>query len=61
MDYRFLSQASRFPQISEAFFVFGSNRKRLKAENGKNALVENPAMKLQTLQVKATSYAGIEV
>jgi hypothetical protein len=48
MDYRFLSQASRFPQISEAFFVFvldliGSiNQKKI-------ALVENPALILKVI------------
>lgn len=61
MDYRFLSQASRFPQISEAFFVFvldliGSTIKR------KIALVENPALILKVIaDYEPLLPAGIEV
>jgi hypothetical protein len=61
MDYRFLSQASRFPQILEAFFVFvldlieSTIKRRI-------ALVENPALVLRGIaDSEPLLPAGIEV
>ena len=48
MDYRFLSQASRFPQISEAFFVFVLDLMGQQSKE-KIALVENPALILKVI------------
>jgi hypothetical protein len=60
MDYRFLSQASRFPQIWEAFFVFVLDL--MGQQSKKIALVESPALILKAIaDDEPLLPAGIEV